>query len=114
LPESYHMYRDEDGYPRADFTPPQDGARHYLIGIFLSTDVGSDVDSVTQLIETTEAVVQGQQTSFDGTGNLFTVAITPGQVRIENAYDEDEVVETRPKFFLEVLSDWKNLIAPFH
>jgi|GEM_PF-3734693 len=110
--KSYHLDYDTNGYPRAHFTEPPNNRS--LIGLFLQMDVGQSCANCDDWIAATHAVVSGAQPSFEGTGNLFTISIKPEQVRIENAYaDEDEAewIEVEPQEFLQILNDWKNLLC---
>ena len=105
------MYLDADGNPQARFIEPP--RNRGLIGLFLQMDVGRNSAFTQTLLATTQEILRDQRTTFEGTGNLFTVIITRDRVRIENAYadDDDESVELTPEEFVEILQTWKALIT---
>lgn len=110
MAKSYHLFRDAAGYPRATFSEPP--RNRGLIGLFLQMDVGSNVSYCERLQALTQAILAGQHPSWEGTGNLFTVTVTPDRVLIQNEYaDDDENVDVSPGEFIEILQAWRALIT---
>ncbi len=79
---------DEQGIVRARVP-----GGHRPWGWFLEDDIGGNLRLGTELLETVAAVRAGAIGEWEGTGNAWTLYLTPTRARVESAFtdEQDEV-----------------------
>ena len=100
-------YRDENGFNRVKVIEG-----HQNVGAFLEQDVQSSARCVDEYLVSLEAVADGRETSWEGTGNAHTVTIESSGVTIENVWDEGRGVATLTfDEFRQCLLSWLDCIS---
>lgn len=100
------FYRDINGSPRVNMKPPFD-----IIGRYLEHDVQSFPGWCRELIQIVEDVIIGTRNHWEGTGNAYTLILTPDKARVESEFAEpEEVCEISLKDFKQALVGWLNFI----
>lgn len=77
--------RDPYGFLRAETSPPCEP-----LASFLEQDIQLNERWVEELLEIIRAVDAGEMETWEGTGNAFTLTLTPGSAHLYNEYAPEE------------------------
>ena len=100
------LFRDEDGCPRAWGDGPGD-----LLAGWLESDVQGSPEVARELLDLVDRIASGEMDRWEGTGNAYTLTLTPEGATIEAEWEEDapsrraSLSEVR-----EALAGWLDLI----
>jgi len=80
---SLHLYRDDQGEPRARASEAQ-----RLLARFLEGDVQGDAHYAREILAALDQVAHGARPHWQGTGNAHTLTLTPDIARLESDFDD--------------------------
>jgi uncharacterized protein YacL (UPF0231 family) len=103
------LYRDEQGLPRARSEAPDD-----LLARFLESDVQGSVITAFDILGMLDRVESGETDRWEGTGNAYTLTLTPGGAWIQDEQDEladdTEALHLPLSDLREALNAWIGLL----
>ncbi len=104
--EKMKLKIDDNGFPRATFSPPYE-----VIGWWLEQDIQSDGDEVDELLDIIDSVIEGTRNEWEGTGNAHTLSLKKDRANIVNEFCIPEqsceilIIELR-----NILVAWQELL----
>lgn len=100
-----NFIRDIDGVPRAHAAAPFEE-----LGFYLQDNVQSP-RACAELLRFLQQIRSGERTSWQGTGNVHTLTLTPDTATIRNEFTEPpETCELSLDAFEQALREWRNLL----
>lgn len=101
------LHIDDDGYPRAEFDPPNEE-----LGDYLEEDIQSSPEACDYMSSACDDVSYGKISEWDDVGNAYRLTIRDGRVRIANEYsDFYEPCVISVDEYKQVLRIWKELVT---
>lgn len=95
------IWLDSNGWAHTDLDEKCE-----LVSGFLNSDIQGDADSCRKLIGIIDQILSGAETTFDGTGNLYTLILTQSGAHIENCYDDSFHCDLPLADLREILVEW--------
>lgn len=92
-----------NGFPRAEISPPCEP-----LASFLEQDIHS-AGAAEELIDMIRSVDAGEMDQWEGTGNAFTITLTPGSAHLENEYAPEEHCVVSSADLAIALRGWMSL-----
>ena len=100
------LYRDGQGLPRARAEAPDD-----LLARFLESDVQGSVITAYDILGMLDRVESGETDLWEGTGNAYTLTLTPHGALIQDELaDDTEALHLPLAEMREALSAWIALL----
>ena len=95
------LYRDSSGDPRAHGEKGRE-----LLARFLESDVQASVSHGRRLLAAIDKVAGGHLDEWEGTGNAYTLSLSPDGADIEPEMDDDEPLHLTLGELREALARW--------
>jgi len=101
-----HLYRDNDGEPRAQSSSPRE-----LLGRFLESDVQESLHYCRELLAAIDRVEGGELRLWQQTGNAHTLTLHPDSAVIEAEFgDSATPCHLSLSELRDALQEWLNFI----
>jgi uncharacterized protein YacL (UPF0231 family) len=102
----HQFYWDAAGDPRAHCDPPG-----RPLADFLESDVQGSAATAREILRALDQVDAGDLDSWEMTGNVHTLALSPEGASLQNEYDEEtEPYELPLSQLRQVLADWVSFL----
>ncbi|MES1241075.1 MAG: hypothetical protein ABUT39_05595 [Acidobacteriota bacterium] len=100
------LYRDDRGLPRARGEAPDD-----LLARFLESDVQGSVVTAYDILGMLDRVESGETSLWEGTGNAYTLTLTPGGALLRDELSDDgETLHLPLAGLRDALNAWIGLL----